>query len=411
MSLSLDRLLFGLVVALALVPFNQVHLFRLGFITLGLYEVTIVSVMITATIIIALRGARRRFTGLFFSWVIVSAGFFVLTPVINGGDLRSAFRQIRPFLPFFAAVLLLVAPVKGNVTRSVEGVVVGTAIGGMAAIIIHLLFPEFLTTALSANEDAVAISVVHGRLCWSNAVMTFVALSYVVTRKKTDVVAQVCCMVCVFGTLLTLNRTLPPFMIAFYIVAHYSVSKRISRTFLSLAILSVMAAVLVFWLADDRYFHLFAKRFLGHGDLANIYERCVLYGRAVMYERYLEIIMETFPLGQGLGLPYVSTRMGSVYITDNSFLAFFLPFGVLGGFLFIWFIERIWGALDEKNLGPMESMDLVRVLRIMLAFLCLVSLNIDVFSRNNAVLILAFLVSSILGEKSKTSTSMATVRG
>ncbi|MDY6987187.1 MAG: hypothetical protein SWQ30_03940 [Thermodesulfobacteriota bacterium] len=399
MGLSLDRLIFGPIICLALIPFNQLYLLRLGFVTLGLHELAIITIGVLSTVIILCRGARTEFLGMLLVWVFLSIGFFLMTPLINGARYTDAFRQIRSFLPFSAAMMLLVTPLRGSVEKALMLIVGASGVGALVAIIIHFVFPAILETALASNQEAVAISVVHGRLCWSNAVLTFVALAYLATRQKRDAFLYICCLLCVFGVLLTLNRTLPPFLVLFYVVAQYFVRKKVSKTFAGLAALSLGAGVLIFWFADDRYFDLFSLRFLGHGSLASIYERSILYGRALVYERYLGIVMDTFPIGQGLGVPYFRTFVRNVYITDNSFLAFVLPFGVLGASFFLYFIKNLWGASDKRLYGTEYDINLACVLRIMIVMLLLVSLNIDVFSRNNMTVILAFLMSLLSSKK------------
>ena len=134
-------------------------------------------------------------------------------------------------------------------------------------------------------------------------------------------------------------------------------------------------------------------RFLGSGDVTNVYSKAVVANRLGMYEQYMQSIVHHFPLGQGVGRPFSSSLGIDLYSTDISFMAFLLPFGLVGLLIFGLFIYKIFANIDQCRWTISDQTR--KSLFLFVGIFLLMSLNIDFFSRNNFVIYLAALIMSL----------------
>lgn len=157
---------------------------------------------------------------------------------------------------------------------------------------------------------------------------------------------------------------------------------------ISLLFAAVIGALLM---ADSHARTLAYTRFMGGGGGAQmIYQGDLVLARMSMYHQYWNSITGHFPWGQGFGLPYSTLLMQPVVVSDISLLAFLLPLGVLGVVLFGLFIRALWrtATLSSAKLPPKYR----RAVKLLIVVSLLVSLNTDIFSRNNYVVMLTLLI-------------------
>ena len=178
---------------------------------------------------------------------------------------------------------------------------------------------------------------------------------------------------------------------SFFVSTNYRVLVRHSLS--SLLMVCATAVTITVISTNEQVSLLIRKRFFGSGDVSRIYEDAFMRDRVSVYEQYLQSIAQHFPIGQGLGRPFSVTAGQDIFTTDISVMAFLIPFGFAGALVFVLFIYKIFATIHYAN--RQTSSQTRKLLYGFVGIFLLMSLNLDFFSRNNFVIYLTLLVTSL----------------
>ncbi|HOA80602.1 MAG TPA: O-antigen ligase family protein [Defluviitaleaceae bacterium] len=397
----IDNIIMGLIALLAALPFSQVYYMRLGFATISSFELIYISMITCIIIKILTRGAVKN-TCLPFILFISALVIYLCISVHYDVTIVDYVRHVRFYLPFIVATMLLLVGINITTERYLIVLTYMAILSSASALFLHYLTPSIRDEMLSLSEH-LGLMTTHGRLYWENAYLAFfVLLLFLLPRKLFDVNKSiiVISIILTFATLFnTLNRTLLVGYILFCI-CHILVYRRIRllfNPFIKVAMLIILGSIIILILAhtNPRIAHLFEVRFLGQGyGLERIFETDLKIGRFPIYQQYLSSVRTHFPIGQGLGRPFHIKIDGTkVFITDVSFIAFLVPFGIFGLIIFCSFVFALYKTasdgeafFDRKN---------IRIIKLFLIISLLMSLNYDLYSRNSFVIFVTILVLTL----------------
>ena len=402
-ALQIDKMVLFLILLLATLPFAQVLHLNVGPAILNAYELIylLLGFFLVSKMIITMKG-YHIYPFLFLSSVMIVWTLFSLaTQEVN---IMAIINQIRVYLPFIIATLLLFAGTRIRYEKYASYLVVATMLSASSALVIHHFVPGFLEQAFKASEEVIAITVVHGRLFWANALVLLIILTFMFLKYPNlslpKVLQNMTLMVVLLAVLNTLNRTI---IIGFFLLLLGIIlvqrGRRIRNTLTVFYLTAIGCGVMFFAFSiDARIQHLFELRFLGAGyGVEAIFERAVIIGRLDLYKEYLYRITNNFVFGQGLGLPFSMVAGREVPIVDISLLAFVLPFGIFGLIMFASFIWKLFQVALNADIGINNT----RIIVVLLIVSTVVSLNIDLFSRNNFVIFLTYFLLTLKNISSK----------
>ncbi len=392
---AIDRWILWLVIILAMLPFGQVFYLRLGFVTLSIFEqlYLVLMMVLTAKILCEKRVKYPLALFLFSSTVIISV---LLSSTIGGVPATDALRQMRFYLPFLVATLLLAADIRLPLARYLNLLMIASVVSSLSALYIHHVAPDFLASCFVASEEVQDTALIHGRLYWVNSHLTLFVLLCVFLRlpgisRPMVLLAFAISFAAAFNTS---SRTVLAGCVLFILGALITVAglrQAFSRIALvtTLVLLSAIPVCSIYQ-EDERVRDLIDRRFFGSGDVENVYERAVMTNRMPYYEQYLESFRRHFPVGQGLGRPLSVASTHDIFISDVSFISFLLPFGAMGILLFGVFVMKLV-TLIRRAPAAVRS-DSRNLFLLLLVVSLLMSLNMDLFSRHNFVIHFTLLV-------------------
>lgn len=393
-----DQLVFWLVMILAALPFGQILQLRIPGVILNAFELIWLSLLGVLLLKILLeKKIKRNF--LFFIFCILALLYIFGSAAVYDVSVKDAIVQLRKYLPFMVATLLLSTGTSISTATWLNGLVICAGLSSFSALYIHYFAPSIIESSFAASEKLQEIILVYGRLYWMNASLAFFVLlgefsKELKTKKWLLVMVSLLSFITMFNTL---NRTMLVgyglFLIWIIFISQNlrMFFRRFSAVFVILFVSFV--SVVVLSSLDERVASLIQLRFFGGGDIANVYNVSFVGGRLGLYEQYAQSILQYFPLGQGLGRPFSSLLGNHVYTTDISFMSFLLPFGLMGVMVFFVFIYNIFSGI--RQYGGQDNKQLRQLLFVLVCIFLLMSLNIDFFSRNNFVIFLAVMVESL----------------
>ena len=399
----IDRIIMGAVALLAALPFGQVFYFKIAGGMLSAFEVIYVTIAMLILIKILTFGKIKKtflpfllFTATITMCLFISVGVYNIPIVVF-------VRHLRSYLPFLIGTMLLLAGINVTTERYLRVLIIASIFSSTTAMVMHYIMPDVLAKMLSSSEELVSITTIYGRLYWTNATLFFfVLLSFMLPRNEIHIsklimsIALLLTFTCLFKTL---NRTMM-IGLALFLVGHIFLEKRITLSIersIKVIAIGVIGILIIFGIMsfDPKVNHLVKKRYMGSGyGIDQVYETAVVMERFPMYEQYANSIKTYFLIGQGLGRPFSTQPNGDeVPTTDISVLSFLLPFGLLGLSAFCVFIYTLFRLLSIGNNCINERG--IRIIKLFLIISLIISLNIDLFSRNNFVIYVTMLVLTL----------------
>ena len=400
-----ERLVLLSVSFLALVPVQQ--LFVVPFVGGALNPFELAYVLIFFFLFLrALLRVRMQHAKPFF----LSAGLLILYVAVQLGlgmaSMFSIVRQLRYFFPFVLATLVFAVGLNHlNLKKTLYYLAIASSISAVSSLVLYFFFQDFLIRAIrhSTTADVAAhfeLLLKTGRSQWGNSALVFTSmltLGYLpaFSRRKRRLI-QISAALSIIAALATLSRTtmIGIFLIAVFApLAYYaSTAKRLTYYLrMSMVAMVLGAGVVVLSLTNKQFGQGLAVRFAINVGVSHVVDTAIKGNRDLLYEEYMKRITSHFPIGQGLGKPYaVLPQRGAYYTTDVSILSFLLPFGVPGVLILFGFLFHVYSYFRTKSSDP----DLERFRRmLLLVFMCtlIISLNIDLFSRNNFVVYLSII--------------------
>lgn len=333
-------------------------------------------------------------------------GYSAFQLMVNSNSLFYIIKQLRYFFPFLAAtVLLAVAPKKIYLKQTLYYLCIAAMASALISLVMHFFFQEAMIRLIlrgsdSAAGDHLALLIRSGRSPWGNATLvyiTVIALGYINEfPHRQQLVIKLAVFATVLGALATLSRTT---MIGLLLIAmlaplvyYRKTAPKLTYYFrMGFVLLFMLAGVLALSLANPRFGKSLALRFAINVGVSEVVDSAITGNRDMLYDQYMERLVNGLPLGQGIGKPYaVIPERGAFYTVDNSYLSFMLPFGLVGMLILFGFLYQL-----KKLLGP-QSPDpaLERFRKFMLLVVSvtmLIALNMDIFSRNNYVLFITLI--------------------
>jgi hypothetical protein len=394
---KIDSVVFAAFFLAAAMPFGLIILVPVGFIRLSGFNLVYILLTCLLLLKILLLG-RIHFSGT-AAFLSLTVAVYVLGSVARrAANLHGVFSQLRAYWPFAIAVLLLAAGTNADVRKFFRYTAQAMIISASSALLLHYFFTSYVERLFESVPDAV-LTIKIGRMQWDSEPAVFFLLLYFVVRDKHSrinrLLAGSALLLGAAATFGTQDRTPLAGMLAFAVGSIFIASgwrdavRRIGQTFgISLLFVATIGALLM---VDSRIREMASLRFLGgDGGAQTIYQVDLVLGRIEMYRQYWNSITEHFPWGQGFGLPYSAVWQKEVPITDISLMAFLLPLGVFGLAIFGLFIRALWRIASHTS-GKLPS-KYGRAIKLLIIVSLLVSLNVDIYSRNNFVVQLTLLV-------------------
>jgi hypothetical protein len=393
----LDSFIFSTFFVAVAMPFPQVMLMPAGGVTFTGFEL-VYGVATGLLILKVVLAGKIRSAHIAFFVFSIFAVYVVGSAAIGEVTFGDALRQARFYWPFLLAVLLLVAGSNADFEKFFRYTVWATIISSGSALILHHWFPLLVQRMLAAAPEAASI-IERGRLNWMNVPLTLFMLLFYSIRSRywriNGCVAMIALVLSAVATFNTLNRTMMA-GVAVLLTGTTFLAKggpsRARSVVRLLAISLLFAAVVVtLMVADSRVEELVARRYAANGEgTEQIYQHDIEQSRMFEYRDYVNSVSSYFPWGQGLGRPYSKSTGIDLATSDISLMSFLLPFGFCGVLMYGAFVWALWRTIghDWANL-PLQWSRGVKLLIVVSLFM---SLNMDLYSHNNFVVLLTFLV-------------------
>lgn len=340
-------------------------------------------------------------------YLLLAVGFYTAVQLmLDSGSLFYIIRQLRYFMPFFVAVILLaVAPKRIYLKETLFYLSIAAMISAVASLLLHFFFQETLIRIIQRSSDPaagnhLALLIRSGRSPWGNASLVYVtviALGFIneyTPRKR--LVIKLAVAATVLAALATLSRTtlLGLSMIAFLAPLVYYQKKAQKLTYyfrMGFVVFFMIVGIVGLSLINERFGKSLALRFAVNVGVSEVVDSAITGNRDILYEQYTERLVSGLPFGQGLGKPYaVLPDRGAFYTVDNSYLSFMLPFGLIGLVILGGFLFQIFKLLGPKSDDwPLERFR--KFMMLVLGVTMIIALNMDLFSRNNYVIFITLI--------------------
>ena len=372
----------------AFIPFAIVTNLKIGPIFMNAEKLSLYLMLGVVCSSFFVKGIRRHGGYLFLCATFLFGVYIFFGVMFLRVGVPVVLRHAEFFLPFVAALALMGSRIKFDRDDFEVAFFWSVVISALIALLFYFFFADVLQSKLSEFSEEVADIFTAGRLYWDGSVLSllvvFIFFSNLrVQRSKASIIGLV---VVLAATLATQNRTMA---LACAILMVYYMRIGFKAIFY-IAVIGVAGYVFFEYLPDGAR-DLFLTRFFLENS-ADEFDRAFEIGRIVLYEQYFDLIREHFMLGAGLGIPLSYGYMNgvSVYTSDVSFVSFWVPFGFFGLALIIWFWRNIYSGIAalRSEVGAAYGKNLMVLFIVSL----LVSLNVDVFSRDIFVLVFVALI-------------------
>jgi len=399
---AIDKVILLLIFLLAALPFGQVFYLKLGFITFNLFELIYLGIVFLIVIKILTFGKIRKALNPFLSFFIIVVIYFLISVVFYKVSIDEFLRQFRlNYFQFFIATMLLLVNIDIETENYLYLLCIAGALGSALDLTMYYFMPNVLAKMLSSSEDLLRLTFSSGYLYWPNStIIFFIVLFILLPEKKIRIKKPILSLIllfCLWALFYTFNRTMMIGLIIFlfgyaFLKKDKIFKKDYSNVFVLILILLVVICIAF---SSPVIRSLVIRRYFGSGyGFRQIYELSIVNQRYSLYNQYLESLRSYFPIGQGLGRPFSIGWDGvNIFVTDISFVQFLLPFGVFGIFIFYSFLRTLFKLtlMQKKFINPSKINLIVLLLGVMLV----VSLNFDVYVRNNFVIFATVLVLTL----------------
>ncbi len=406
--LNISSLIVLTLALVAAMPFSHLFLLHLGVVTLNPYELAYAVIFVLLITHLIFYGVNKRFSLTLLLTVSIFIIYGFVSVLIYKTSLDDVFKQIRFYIPFFLATLIVASKISYDVVKFTRYLTFAALVSSLSAIVLNFAFPQVIASMYQTSETAAYISTEGGRLRWDNSFLLFFVIAIYFSSRHKSVVLYLSLISCLVALMASVSRTEILATIVFVIVLSVfeasGVIKKLKRVSLLLPIILIALLAAYFVLSlDSRFTDAANIRFTGGGDVSNIYERSVEINRLFLYDQYWTKLSDNFPFGQGLGRPFANNGIEDVFISDISIVSFMLPFGLVGAVLFFIFVR----AIRQLFRKPTHSCESLFEKKFRYAFLhmttiwILISLNDDWFSRKSSVIYLALFGVLIFSTKNR----------
>lgn len=407
MLAQVDGLVLALVFVLSSLPFSQVVLFRAMGLYFSAFEIIYgaLAVLLLFRLVASGRPVHPLPLALFAAALMLE---FALGEVrVDPASMHMTFYQARFFMPFGVATLFLATGTTLTPRKVLLSLCAGTIVSAVGALAIRYLAPGFLFARFAASAEIADLAVLHGRLTWTNDALVLFAFCAVAliprARARVNILIVAACAIGGIALFSTLDRTIIGgllFYLGVILVGDLFAKRRIrlrAATASRLVLVGLVLAGLAYvvFSNDPRLQQTTLVRFpTSYQQAQALFQGDFAGERFPIYRHYAELPLSDYLIGQGLGKPLLTLNGDSVYTSDVSYMAFAIPFGILGLVTLAVFLFTLFRRLLTKNIPRVPRAWIVGAL---VAVGMLVSLNVDWLSRDTFVVYLTLLVMSCTG--------------
>lgn len=388
----LDKVVLSLLCFIAVIPFAQVFHLNTGFAIFNVYEILLLLLASVFILINFKRGIAKEHANYVFFVIAMFTIYSFYSFAFLDINFGSWINQTRNFLPFFVACMALLTRLYIDKSKLLNGITFALAISSFSAIIIHTFFKDFVACAFSSSDEVSRIILEGGRMHWGSSVLALFGLAalMIARDKHKRMLLGFAFLVILSGSLFTQNRTMLVGLLVFFVTTQLFVFKKSVKPVIYITFVSVIVAGVFLSLASDNMVALFQKRLFLTDSAGVEIDHALFVGRVGLYDQYLDRIFSSFPYGQGLGVPFSYGIFSGepIFISDISLVSFSIPFGLLGLVALLLFIGKLFKSFKKYNKTYHDDKG-PKVFYWLLFTSFLVSLNVDIFSRNIFVVYLS----------------------
>lgn len=389
-STVFDTWIIVLLALLLVVPALKIFTFKIAGMNILFPQLVHVAIILCCIGLVFVRRVRSR--ELLFAFLLCAFLIIAILVEITTGKVPvfGSMKHLSVFSAYFAAIACLLVPIRYDLARLQHILIAALACGLAVSLILYWIFPNYLSDIRESGGPLTAESSI--RLMWENGAVIFVLIPALFLMRNSALRMLLICFVAV-GLLSVMNRTIIAgigFYFLLFLIVRRSHISQAKILYFSAGFLLIMIIFSIIAINYREIGTIFMSRFLDKEGLIMAGET-----RLPLYEQYFANIMKSFPWGLGLGIPVASLWGHDAYYSDVSLLTFLIPLGLAGFCFCLAFIILLYRRIAKLNDSYWRDL-----LTISVVTYIVVSLNVDIFSRNNAVIILAAFVS-VLVERDK----------
>lgn len=378
--LKFEKITLYLLFLLIAFPFNNIVVLQISAFNLT-YQSFIHLLMMISIISFSAKNTYRKIE------IIVALLFliYLFFQIALSHNISQAFKHASIYSAFIIATLYLSIPIKANDKQIVKIIITASVISVIIALIMHFFFSDIVLAIKSKDENITEHT--KNRLYWNGAIISLLILPLIIVYniKRKELIFSIISI----GVILVQNRTIFISYTALLILL-FTFRKKINLSFKNIGIaLSIPLIFFVIIISSENQIALILRERLFASDA---YDVAFTDSRYLLYDVYFETLTNNFNFLFGKGLGQYVAVLGdyyAAYYTDVSFLTFFLPLGLLGFLFLSLFVWRFLFRVIKLNNKFIKYTMIITFL-----ILILTSFNIDVFSRNDLVIVITVLLSS-----------------
>jgi len=382
-----DTWIILLLAVLLIVPALKMFTFKVAGVNILFPQMVHVAIIFCCICLAFVRRVRSR--ELIFAFLLCAFLVIAILVKVSTGKVPvfGSMKHLSVFSAYFAAVACLLVPIRYDLARLQQILIAALLCGLAASLILYWIFPGYLAEIrYTGDQAATAESTI--RLMWENGAAIFVLIPALFLIRNGALRALIICFIAI-GLLFVMNRTIIAGIVFYFLLLIFVKRSFISRTKILYLSAGFILTIIIFSIVTTAYPDIgatFLSRFFDKEGL-------IMAGttRLPLYEQYFANIAKSFPWGLGLGIPVASLWGHDAYYSDVSLVTFLIPLGLAGLCFCLAFIILLYRRIAQLNDGYWRGLMSICVITYVL-----VSLNVDIFSRSNAVIILAAFVSVLI---------------
>ena len=322
--------------------------------------------------------------------------FYIFLGFYRTNDSQVTFSHVFTYFPFIIAILIQEINVRYDVKKVLIYFTICAAISSFSAILIQYFYQNvFYSINYDIDVSSIESKLEWGRISWIGSAVALPLIAQIgflnIFSKKEKYIISISLISIVLGLVFTFNRT---FLLAFTFLMLYVVLINTGKfRFKILVVVSLLLFLSILVINNLKDFvpnleNLIDYRILGFfkgqssikGDIES---------RQILYNQYIENILNNNLLGQGFGLPFSTIPEPRAW-SDVTLISFLIPMGFIGVILFVIFLIKILIKI-KRNI---DNNQVKKLYIVVLLLSILVSFNDDIWSHKNFPIIFVFMINS-----------------
>ena len=389
------------VVPIFFIPIENLILVPLGPALFSVAEIAFLGIFVAALWSGLAVGWNRRFAIVLVLFFLAIAAKYLYN--VGYGlefDRSRAIFSLRIYLPLYTALALLAVQIRPHADLLQKVVISAGIANSLIAIVVYFFYPDILIRAMPGMQNIIEA----GRVPNQNLFIFFVLVLFLMRGKNQGVwrtLIFLSLFLAAIANLLSMNRTVAigaMLLVGGVILAPVRavpLGIRMRQLAVTLAVGGVVYVTIMSLFASQGHMRdLFVDRFKGAEDeftISTIVDEGLFEGRLPIYEGYFQLVRQNPLLGPQLGTSYKVYGTMETFTSDVSVVSIFFTFGLPGLFLLslcLYFLVRLT-LQNMKGDGVRASM--TSTYRIMIAVIVLMSFNLDLLTRDNALVAIALI--------------------